>query len=309
MKNEGQGIAEYSLIAVLILVVSIPAISLFGGDFMGLLQGIFSGMDKSVTAEATPLSQAALTQSGDQVASSSFTGAETADVKVTLKDGTVITLNKYPQDLKKYVEATGSNGATTELLGQLDSLITQLGKSKNVTASQINGLKALSNQGHRLASIEGALENAYRTAGSINDLNNMLLTLEGKKYSVTQLAYSIGWQGGNGSRQSTPDDIANTLSDSYAAPELSEFINRYFEAEASGALNDPAVRDIVSDLSGQIAYLTEVMEHSTWQASEVALDPQTIDQYQVANLVNDKSSQICKLGNNGKGNDNGVKCE
>jgi len=307
--SRGQGLAEYSLIGFLILVVSIPAISLFGDEFMGVLGGIFTGMNKSVTAQATPLSQAVLTQSGDHLTESSFNGVETADVKVTLKDGTVITLNEYPQDLKKYVEATGSNGATTELLAQMDSLIAQLEKSKTTTSLQNNKLKELSNQGHRLASIEATIENAYKTAGSVSNLNTMKVSFENKQYSVNELSMWLGWQGGSSTGQSTPNDIKNTLTDSYAAPELSVFINRYFEAEASGALSDPSVRNIVSDLTSQIAYLTEVMEHASWQAAEVADDPKTLDSYQISAVTNNQSSQICKQGNNGNGKDNGVKCD
>jgi len=306
---KGQGLAEYSLIGILVLAVSIPAVSLFGDEFMGLLGGIFSGMNQSVTAQAAPLSAAALAQSGDQLASrNSFTGGA-ADVKVTLKDGTVINLSQYPQDLKKYVEATGSNGATNELLAQLDSLVEQLKKGNKISESQLNSLQALSNQGHRMASIEKLLEDSYKNASSLNTIYSGQIVFEGKTYTPLSLRSLLGWDSGlngNYTGLDTPDTLKTTMSAAGANPELASFLNLYFQAEGSGALNDPVVKGIVSDLSSQISYLSEVAEHSSWQVATDSLDPKTISSVQVSHLTDDKSSKICKVGN---GKDTGVHCQ
>lgn len=309
MKPKGQGLAEYSLIALLILVVSIPAISLFGGDLMGLLQDMFSGMNKSVTAQATPLSNAAMAQSGDLVAAERNFAGSSAAVKVTLKDGTVIDLSQYPQDLKKYVDATGSNGATNEMLAQLDSLIAQLKKGNQITPAQLSSLQDLSNQGHRIASIEKLLEDSYKNADSLNTIYSGQVTFDGKTYTPLTLRSLIGWDTGlNGTYtgNDTPDTLQTTMSATGANPELSKFLNLYFQAEGSGALNDPALKNIVSDLTSQIAFLTEVSEHSSWEIATSSLDPKTINNVQVSLVTDNNSSQICKAGN---GKDNGVVCK
>jgi len=293
----GQGLVEYSMIGLLVLIVAMPAISLFGGDFLEVLRGIFSNMNQNVTAQATPLTTAQIAQTGDQKADA-LGGAQSAKVQITLKDGTVIQLSQYPQDLKKYVEVSGTNGTTAILLAQLDSLISQIKKTKTLNQTQVGSLQKLSTQGYRIAAVEKTIENAFKNAKSVNELSNTMITFDGQQYTITDFSWLIGWHGAVG-YQSTPPDITNALDNSSTAtgPELSRFLDLYFEAEANGSLNDPALKTVVSELSSQIAFLSEVMEDSSWQVLTSTKDLSTLDSLQISSTTHYNSSQICQLNN------------
>lgn len=299
-RGKGQGLTEYAMIGALILAVSIPAIATFGESFFDVLQSIYSNMERAVLSQATSLSQAERNMSGDTV--NAYQGGPAADLKMTLQDGTVINLKGYPQDLKKYVEVGGSNGATTEMLAQLDSLILQLQKSSDISPMELASLKNLSNQGHRLANLEAAIENTFKQAPAGSNYNALPVTFEGKQYAVKDLTSMLGWYGAN----MAPVDIKNTLSDTNAGSELDRFLTLYFQAEASGALNDPAVRSVVSDMSGQIAFLSETLEDTTYNVAAGTFGVESIDSYQASLVTQYNSSQICTAGKN---KDTGVLCQ
>ncbi len=296
--DQGQGLAEYTLIALLALLVCIPAIGLFGGDFLNVLKGLFVGMNQSVVAQATPLTQAQVTMSGDKAATA-LSNLKAVNIQLKLKDGTVINLKNYPQDLKQYVEATGSNGATTVLLAQMDTLIQQLKAKNALSTSQVTYLQQLSSQGYRLADIEAVIEKTYQTSSTGNNIYGTPVSLGGQTYLLGDLAYMLGWHGNLTSGvQSQPDSITNPLSAANAGTELEKFLNAYFQAEASGALTDPALNHVVSDLSSRIAFLTEVMEHAAWEVDTSASDPSLFNTLQVSNLTYYSSSQLCQVGSN-----------
>lgn len=300
--KKGQALQEYILIGALIIVMIIPTMLIFSGNFAGLLGRLYNNMNKTVLAQATPLSQSALTQTGDVLAVAAEGGKSKKDLVFTLKDGTIINLNQYPQDLKKAVEVNGSNGATNEVLAQLDSLIEQLEKSPDTNKTELASLKDLANQGHRLATIENLIETSYKNAGSLENLQATEVTFEGKQYKIDDLSSMLGWQ----SSELTPESISDRLSTQNAGPELKQFIDLYFKAEGSGALNDPAVKKVVTNMSDNIAFLTEITESTAWTTSNVEFDAAAMDQYAASAATNLNSGGICQAGNN---TDTGVQCK
>lgn len=306
----GQGLAEYTLVAFLVLGAIIPAVSLFGGDFTAALQAIFNGMNGTVVASANPLSQTQINQTSDPATTptpSSGPTGQTASVQLKLQDGSTIDLNQYPMDIKAYVETTGTNGATLVLLAQMDSIIAQLSTNPNLPPEQVASLQALANQGHRIAMIEGLLESKILSASSLTDLSAMSFNFEGQIHTMDSLNWMIGWHGtGAAGSQDDPTSVINPLNGTNTGVETSQFIDLYHQAVATGALSDPAVNATITELASQIAYLTEVTDYSVWASMYDTMDLTTFRSLEVSNITHFDSSQICTTGGD---TDTGVACQ
>ncbi len=324
MGAKGQSLAEYTLIAFILLGAAIPVVNILGSNVTTALQAILNGMTNNMTVvEVSPT--ASPTQSttttaqatapiepvADPLATAPVTttasspSGPTATLQMRLQNGSVIELSKYPTNISQYVETTGTNGATLVLLAQLDTIIAELSKDPNASPQQLAYLQTLANQGHRIAQIEGLLENTMNSATSVNELRSTRINFDGTSYRVSDLSYLIGWHGGAG-EQSYPTDVYNPLDAANTGTELGAFINLYHQAAAAGVLNDPAINSVVTELSNEISYLTEVVEYSVWSTINTTRDLEGFGALEVSSITNFDSSQICYSGGS---SDTGTYCQ
>lgn len=316
-RHKGQGLAEYALIAFVVLVASIPLVNIVGSGVETALGQIFQGMNNSVIAQA----QAGQVVNPDGTYGTPTTPSPTGtnqptptgspstppppgnpgDMTVTLKDGTVLALKNYLPDMKSTVETSGTNGATLEILAQLDSMIAQLQQQPNADPAQISRLQALANQGHKLAEIEAAIAKAYTEVGSLNDLANWTTTIQGQTYTGEQLTQVVGFWNPTGTMGDSPQDLSEPLNTQWAQGETATFINLYNDALASGALSDPAINAFVTDAASKISYLTEATEHG----AIISPDEASLAANMASNMTDTHSGNICAAGG---GSDSGVHC-
>jgi hypothetical protein len=128
----------------------------------------------------------------------------------------------------------------------------------------------------------------------------MSFTIDGKTYKGIELSALIGYHGMYPTDFESVDILSN--GQDVAGAELSTFLDLYKEAQASGAMADPAVADTVTSASTQIASLSEVVEDSVakfgwgWVSN-----PADITAMQASNVSHMKSDKICESGHFIKG--------
>lgn len=191
-------------------------------------------------------------------------------LRLTLQDGTVIVIPQYPRSLTTSLETVGANGTTEELLTVLESLIAQMEAAGKLTPTQALALKKLANQGHAVANLESLLESAAQKAGNDNEkFQNMTFSYNGRELTSTGLAITIGTNAGELTRTNANakelltrvvpgSELAKFVEgNTYCGKEGAEFIELFTQAKASGALSDPAVSSLVSQLTGDIFSMSQ----------------------------------------------------
>ncbi|MBX2859728.1 MAG: hypothetical protein KTR14_00715, partial [Vampirovibrio sp.] len=257
-KYKGQSGSEYIVIGSLAAVISIAALASLGGTLDGSLISIGSQNNthalNSLLTEAPAGLQATVAgavparnnvNNGIPTGVGAGSGAKTSagngvlpngtGSTITLADGTTMNVGFYPVDTG-LIETAGSHGTTELLMGQMDTMISQLEAEGKIDSTQANLLKNLSNQGHRIAEIEKVFETAFANSGGNSQaLHNTPVVFDGVQYpSVDSLvAQNLGWHKSVGAGDYLTA-TNNTL------PETKKFIDLYNEARASGAMNDPA---------------------------------------------------------------------
>jgi hypothetical protein len=311
---------EFLLPAALVGVVAIAALSptsgtLFDYFFQAQTGQIYSAKNKSVHLQ--PMGTLTPSQA---------LGVSTQTLRITLEDGSILTLNQLPSNLKEAIESLGSNGTTELLLANLDSLIVQMEKAGASDPAQLNRLKALSNQGHRLARIQEALEQAFTQAQAQGiPFPETSVTFDGVTYKPpTALSLQIGFgvTDMNGAVPSSPEFIQFMRSTGYygtdtsiyerhpPGAELAQFYQELQRATQSGALNQPAVRQVVVELSNRIAAVSDGLEGGLHRASEeISLGkPLSVERLRSLSAIDAShhySGEICQVDG---GRDSGVQC-
>ncbi len=232
------------------------------------------------------------------------TPSSTGNVQIITANGTTINLEGYSPLFSDSIETTGANGTTLSLYSSLMHIAQELESAGEVDAAQANLLRDLANQGHRIAEIEGLIETAAQQASSVAEYNSVDLTFDGQSYKTFELEALLGWSA-NGS--ATPENISsNALDATGASPETATFIALYESVLASGALDDPAVMGIVTGLSGEIAYLTELTEHASALVGREEKPLSEFNSTMVSETTHYDSELICNQGNGAE--DTGVSC-
>ncbi len=300
----GQVATESFLLYSLIGVTAIGGLTLLGNDLSNAhedtanqitnakgLYKLLDVKDKSTTAT-------------NPDTSSETTPSSTGNVQIVTANGTTINLEGYSPLFSESIETTGANGTTLSLYSSLMNIAQELESAGEVDATQANLLRDLANQGHRLAEIEGLIETAAQQASSVFDYNSVDIPFDGQTYKTFELEALLGWSA-NGS--ATPENIAsNSLNATGASPETATFIALYESVLASGALDDPAVMDIVTGLSGEIAYLTELTEHASALVGREEKPLSEFNSTMVSETTHYDSELICNEGDGAE--DTGVSC-
>ncbi len=289
-KECGQTLGEYLLLAFLIAVVSIGAMSVFASNFSsslpGLIDNIFNGGGSGVSSSSGA-------GSGTTGASSGLpAGVSGTDITVTTAGGTTFTIPDYPTNLQEAVETAGGNGTTNLLLGNLESIIQELEASGELTPAQINLLKDLANQGHVLAEYQQMAEDfdqmvAASGATSYSDyyamtgmttVNGGVFNYGGSSYipagtfdlsggdgiggglNVSSMVIDLGTLGSVTQIIGSNGDPVWTESVTGGFPiagdEAGQFISIFQDLKSAGVLDDPALGQLITAIGNDIIDVT-----------------------------------------------------
>ncbi len=167
----------------------------------------------------------------------------TLTVSFTTSTGETISL-PYVNNIAESIETAGANGTTTLLLSSLDTLTAHAEILGELDSKQINSLKNLANQGHRMALIEQTIETFESPTGSSTGLETASIPFEGKDYHKDNLANKVSVSGVEGS----------------------QFLDLYKEAVAEGALENPAMMTVVQKLVSDILFIGTEFASVAWMA-------------------------------------------
>ncbi len=296
-KRTGQGLAEYSLIAGMIVLLAIPALFLLGGNISDMAQSMIAPMPKNAKPSLNVASAASVAK-----------GNSRHQPTNTLADA--LGFDAFSSKaLAKEIQTAGANGATEVLANRIEQIAQQKLAAGEMTQDQFNRMMALANQGHRLAAMESLVEDAAAKASNPQAFMDQTIVFEGKKYTVADFGYLFGFSQ-SGGLLSNPLDSARL-----AYPEMKTFISMYDQVVASGALTDAATQAEVKKLASDIANINDsvlfAMQDLGWDESIQPSDFTGSAAARVANLdasgkTNQKSGKLCTYGH---GKDNGSQCD
>ncbi len=292
---------EYVIIGALVLAVGMGGLVMLASSLKGQLTGMISPpaplQPKAVAIAVKPTA----VQPVPVVALPAASGSK----KIKLSDGTEVLLNQVGESLQKTVETAGANGATEKMLADLQSLTQQLVASGKITESQANDLYVLANKGYQLAALERQIEDAAQATRSDRSFLNTSIEYNGKQYTVEEAGDLLGFTSGvdpDRNIQRNPDYV---LSLTDANPETKAFIQLYNKVLKNGSMDDPAVKDVVSQLSSNITYLTDVVVDVVWGVQNNDLSVSQTQNHLVSLTTAFDSNGICGAG---KGNSKSQTC-
>jgi hypothetical protein len=295
----GNSVVEYSLIAIFLLLVCGVALQTINKNFSSAMANVKQDMQYHTQSASAALI-------AEQAASAAAAAATQGMGQQPGLNDTEKSL--LQQSLADKIQTTGANGATELLANQMAASAAELLAQGKIDQSQYDILLQLSNQGHKIAEIQGLIASAVNAAnGDVSTFNNITLLFQGQTYTAAQLAGMIGVNG------PMPEDFASTNilslspTDTNTEPELANFLSLYNQALNSGALADPTALATVNSASAQIASLGEVVENSAhfFSTGEAILDASNMSVVQAQQASQMSSSAICKAGDF---DDNGVLC-
>jgi hypothetical protein len=307
---KGNALTEYTLPLAIVSVLVVAGLTILLPSFRQTMPGLFQGQAPQGNQRSM-----ALTRFGR------VPFAQT--VTITLENGNTVTLDQFPSDINRMIETVGVDGTTDLLAGNIRSLADQLLAQKEISETEHAQLYELANQGHRIATIQGLLLQAGREAGTNGEqFANTQIQFEGKTYNTGQLSALLGESNNshpeNALRnQSLPTDLLlavnitpayNGVHDGFVKGDFLQALNNAWQ---SGALQNPSVRTVVSELSRYIQFSGQVTASQT----HIYLDNSVNRHQQVSfndleknvsdELTHLSSAGICQTGN---GTDSGVHC-
>jgi Flp pilus assembly pilin Flp len=303
--HQGQGILEYSLIGVLLLVVCIGGLEIFNGQMSKTWQKLWDDMKSrqgsavaitgpsSPSAPFTPPSRSSRAEEGQQRVTNRF---------VTQK-GTVITLPDTVDTMEETVKTLGANGTTMVLANSLEALIDQLAANNELNKTQAQKLITLANQGHKLAKLQKLAEDIVANTATTAEYRALMESNPKIMYISEEGLYSLHM----GYYYPVDMDPLNPYANLDADGVVGEFLKTYHAAVASGALDDPAVRAVVETLTRKISNLNTVTALTLISLADDEISHSDVSGLIVENIdkTHDSSAKICTTG---KGQDSGTQC-
>ncbi len=304
--HQGQGLLEYSLIGMLVLVVCVAGLEIFTGEMSQLWQKLWADMEsrqgQAVAVTAPPSPPAPYPKSPGDSEGRPVVIENPGATKFVTKKGTVITLPDTVDKMEETIRTLGANGTTTILANSLDVLIKQLVANSEIDSAQAQNLMTLANQGHTLAKLQKLAENIVSTTTTSSEFvalmenNPTIMSKDEDSYR-----FNMGYY--------YPDD-ADPLDQNVsflADGVVGDFLRTYHAVLASGALDDPAVRAVVDTLTRKISNLNTVTLRALCSLSNDEIGQSEVSEIIAKNIdkTHDKSAQICTTGN---GQDSGTQC-
>jgi hypothetical protein len=256
-------------------------------------------------------------------------------VSITLGNGDTLKLD-YAGNITSNIETAGVSGTTEKLLAQLDQMTQEMHELGELTPEEESLLKQLSNQGHRIASIEKLIEDAWKNSNSLSEFMAQQIEFDGRTYNPHELSSLLGWTASSYgiSMQNGTDEFLTTKNisavidgkENISSPsqETSRFIDLYNAVQASGLADKPQAQQVVRALSGQIIIISDTLSDFTYYAdhasqghvfesAEIILnDIETngyqkdyMDRYNASRATHANSFGICSTGGH---QDSGVQC-
>jgi len=152
--------------------------------------------------------------------------------------------------ISNIIQTAGANGATDSLASSMEALAKQLLASGKISQDQANLIQQLAQAGHDMAGAEAALQSAVKSGSGT-------VTHNGQTYAVADFQAQFGFDNGVGI------NAASSMSSSSAMAQLQPFMNLYDKVQASGALSDPTTASVVTNISKQIASLSDLAKWNT----------------------------------------------
>lgn len=260
----GQGLTEYSLIACLVLVVCIYPFTSLGNKINSILGNMLPSPHVSqVKSFNLVTSQNTLSIPG------SVPLAKTAPLS--------------PADLKTAIQVTGVNGTTDLLADRIQLEAQQSLERHEISETDYQNIINLANQGHALAGIEKGFEEILAKAKDENEFNRLVSqAASAKNITTDEYLNQVGYSNGS----TDPNLVNDPLGSTIAVGETQKFLNLYKEVKTS--VLPKALADNVSQLSSQIAYLSEVSMDNilNFRANPTPISAETTG----------KSNQLCTIG-------------
>jgi hypothetical protein len=326
---------EYALPLALVVGVAV----VFG---MSLLPGIEGQLGGSVKREGLSI--------GDKELVVSTLGKNPAfQTKViTLRDGTQIYIDDYPTNLRMAIETVGVDGTTEQLMTAIRTLARQLKEKGKLNQDQVNRLDALADQGHRLATIQGVVEDAAVAAqGNKEKFANTSVTFDGVTYAnpfelsrlisastgpehgavqPTEEQFRILTNGHSDStnqdavlldevariyREQTPDFRRPSDTEVYWGKELHQMYIQFQEAQRQGGMAEPAVQQLVQQLVNQVAHLSHITSNAVYGSQNLTDTYRTItpNRFREIQLSGLTHQHSGNICTVGGGQDSGTQCQ
>jgi hypothetical protein len=314
MISKGQSVAEYALVGGLVLLVSIPALGTLNSVFnsklgqsttsMGTLQQSLASFSPAATGTSagSGSGQGGTTGSGT---GSTVAGAQT--LTVDLGNGKTITVPNYPTNATQLIETAGTSGYTDQLMASISTFAQQLKDAGEITDTQFNALMALSNQGHKMGTIQKFLED-YVSANPTTDPATQTVLYNGQSYLLEALIQTTGnnfgsWDGATKTYVFQPSTDLNAIMSvprDGSSYENDAFIDLYKAALSSGALNNASIKALVDNATYAVSAVGDSLEHNLLNRQFDQLDKNV-----ASTFTHQNSQAICETGN---GSDTGVSC-
>ncbi len=289
----GQGMLEYTLIGVLVLVICVGTLEILTGSLSSAWQTLRADMEskqRQTVAITDPLPTASGSPTGE-------------GLKFVTKKGTVITLPSTVNNMEKSIETLGANGTTAVLVNSLEELIKQLVENREINRTQSQSLIYLANSGHALAKMHKLTEDAIANTRTTDEYRFVLESIPGL-VELSEEGYHIH---GIGCYFPHELDPLQPNAELMLFGVTGDFLRAYQEAVASGALEDPAVRLVVEALTRKISNLSTVASHTFERLAHNEISHSEVSGFIAENIdkTHDSSAQICTTGN---GQDSGTQC-
>lgn len=190
---------------------------------------------------------------------------QTGQIEYKLFDGTgsgVTTTSVEGKDLvdsmKALVDQKGIGEASSTLSSNIIAVADEMMRAGELTPQQHDALLNLANQGMEIGGIESLLEaqlTQFETSqADVNTMMHTQVSWGGEMITVEKLAYKIGCYGNCDLSSGNLPSINNSH------PETAQFIDLYQQVAQSGALDDPGMEFLVTQLSTQVVALSDVTE-------------------------------------------------
>jgi len=281
--QNGHTITEYTIIAIFVLIATAATWTQIANGFTsktGQARDDFKSRISSAQKQAQADAAAAAAAKAAAAAAASAPGS----TKGGASSATVgpITIS----GISGIIQTAGANGATDSLASSMEALAAQLLADGKITQDQANLLQQLAQAGHDMAGAEAALQNAVNSgAGTV--------TYNGQTYAVADFQAQFGFDNSIGI------NAASTMNSSAAMAQLQPFMSLYDQVAASGILSNPDVGGVVTDMSKQIASLSDLQKWNTTTSATDLTSAYVTAMGQVG--VTDSSGTIAGATNAGSG--------
>jgi hypothetical protein len=299
MKKKGQSLQEYMLTGVLVVLATTVGLSLVGNNQTILVSKIFTSPIPHVKAPDLVITP--------QTSPTAGNGSATT---IDLGNGQVITLGNFVTNSQTLYETAGANGVTLSLAAQIQQFAKALFDAGQITQTELDDFTALSNQGHRIASILQVLENVP----SVADGYSTKVVFEGNEYLLNDLGQMIGVKARfDESGQTTIYEQDLTSDIVSTGPESAQFLKLFKKISTNASFSNPAISGLVTALSKQILEIADTYEsnifgvaHSKSLGNKVPdnylTDTNFLSRLKGSALAHGDSVVICSMGNGASGN-------